>query len=395
MDIFTRINQIEGLLEASKINAALEQINRLAQEHPEISYVPIFRARVALSQEAYAEAESQARQAVAIDAESTYALYLLSVALHNLRKYDEALRHIDLAISIDPTEPQYYALKGKQLVQQERYEDAEFVAKAGLTFNPDHEGCLNVLALTQNLQGKRGVASDTIGELLDANPESADTHANAGYLALQTDKIEKAKTHFIEALRLEPDNGWAQSGLAEVIKATNPLYRQFIRFSVWMTDIGQEYRWGLIIGLIVVVKLLPFLVPFYLVLLLWTWFTSPISNAYLLVHSQGKYLIQKEDKAYVVGVFICLVLAIALGISGVLLGDSSLYFTAGGFAFAAIPLNRITDEYDKKSKAVMLSAIWTAVFIGIGVWAATGNSTAATALIFTGIAYSWIGTRMG
>ena len=394
MEVYSQISKIESLLEASKIDAAREQINRLAQEFPDLWYVPMFRARLALSLDDYKEAEQQAQQAIAINAENTISIYFLSVAQHKLRKYDEALKHIDMAISIDPNEPHYYAFKGQQLMHRERYGDAEFVVREGLKINPDHEGCLNVLALSQNLQGKRGVASNTVGELLEANPESADTHANAGYLALHTNQIEKARTHFVEALRLEPDNQWAQGGLAEVIKATNPFYRQFLRFSVWMSDIGSEYRWGLIIGLLIVIRLLPFLVPFYLILLVWTWFTSPISNAFLLIHPQGKYLIQKEDKGYISGVFVCFLLAVIVGVSAVVLGENSYFYTAAGLGFAAIPLNRIADS-DKEGKSIYISLGWAAIFIGLGIWAGTGDSTASTAFIFSGVAYSWIGARLG
>ncbi len=394
MDVYSQIARIESLLETKKIDAAKEQVNRLAQDFPDLWYIPMFRSRIALSLNEYAEAEQQAQQSIAVNAENAYTIYLLSVAQYNQRKYDEALKHISLAISMDPNEPQFYALKGQQLLKQERNEDAEFVVREGLAINPDHEGCLNVLALAQNLQGKRGVASDTVNELLEVNPESADAHTNAGYLALHTNDIDKARTHFIEALRLEPDNQWAQGGLAEVIKATNPLYRQFLRFSIWMTDIGTQYRWGLIIGLLVVIRLLPFLVPFYIILLVWTWFTSPISNAFLLFHPQGKYLIQKEDKGYVTGVFVCLLLAVCVSLLALFTGESSFFLAAAGLAFAAIPINRIADSEQEK-KSTFISFAWAASLIGLGIWAGTGDATASSAFILVAVAYSWVGERLG
>ena len=394
MDLFSQLARIENLINSNRIDKAQQEVNQLAQDHPELSYVPVFRAQIALAREQYAEAENQALQAMASDAENGLAVYLLSIAQHNLRKYEEALAHINLAISLDPHEPFFYAAKGQQLMQRERYVDAEFVVREGLEINPDHEGCLQVLALSLNLQGKRDVATNTVGELLEANPESADAHANAGYLALHKNDIDSARTHFVEALRLDPDNQWAQGGLAEVIKATNPLYRQFLRFSVWIADIGSQYRWGLIIGLLVVIRLFPFLVPFYIVILLWTWFTSPISNAYLLFHPQGKYLVSKEDKPYVLGIFICLILAVALAISGVVIDESSYFLTAAGLALTCIPLNRIVDS-DKELKTVLISLAWCAAFISLGLWASTGDSNASTALVLVAVAYSWIGNRLG
>lgn len=394
MEVYAQITRIEGLLEAKKVDAARQQINELAIGFPELWYIPMFRARIALSLGDNVEAEAQALQAIAINAEDAYLHFLLSMAQHNLKKYDEALMQIELAISIDPNEPQFYALKGQQLMQRERYVDAEYVVREGLQLNPDHEGCLQVLALSLNVQGKRDFATDTVGELLASNPESPDAHANAGFLALNKNDVDAARTHFVEALRLDPDNQWAQNGLAEVIKATNPLYRQFLRFSVWMADIGEKYRWGLIIGLLVVIRFVPILVPFYIVLLLWTWFTAPISSAYLLFHPQGKYLISKEDKPFVAGIFIALFLAVLVAVSGFLIEESSYYLLAGGLALTSIPLNRIVDS-DKESRTVLISLAWCVAFVGLGLWASTGDSSASSALVLTAVAYSWLGNRLG
>ncbi len=282
----------------------------------------------------------------------------------------------------------------------DRFAEAEQTARAGLSFDPDNEDCRNVLALSLNLQGRREQAGVAVNDLLELNPVNPYAHVNAGYLALHQGKIDKARDHFVEALRIEPRNTNAQGGLAETIKATNPPYRWLIAWGVWMNDIGAKYRWGLILGLLLVVNLVPALVPFYLALLLWNWLTSPISTAYLLLHKTGRYLVPVEDRPYAIAILVCLVAAVALGITGLVTANPLWYLVAASAALATIMLQQIiSQEHDRRALMVnglTLAAI--AVLAGIYAVAALSGTEPivdVTGLIVIAVAYSWIGPRIG
>lgn len=399
MSPYDRLAQVQQLIYAEKFDAARQRLDDLAAEYPDEAHIYVLRSVMALNQGRATEAEALARTALELDAESTTARSLLASALNAQRRYREALAVVDEAIALDPTHPTEYAIKAQALVNLERYPEAEQTARAGLSFAPDNEDCRNVLALSLNLQGKRDVATDTVDELLELNPVNPYAHVNAGYLALHSGNIAKAREHFVEALRLEPRNTSAQGGLAETIKATNPPYRWLLAWSVWMHDIGAKYRWAIIIGLLVVVQLVPLLAPFYLALLLWNWMTSPVSTAYLFFHPQGRYLVPAEDRPYAIGIIAYLSTALVTAVFGIAAGDGLWFAAAAAFALATIGLQQII-THERAQKALVMNG----VFVGLLTLLATLYATAAgtgvepligiDALVIVAVVYSWIGPRV-
>ena len=398
--LHARLAQINHLIRGEQYAAAHQRLDALGAEYPDEAYVFLLRAVLALSEDQPKRAEQMARTALSLDADSAEARSLLASALNRQRRPDEALDAIGGAIALDPTHATHYAVKAQALVHLEAYAAAEQTARAGLSFEPDDEDCRNMLAMSLNLQGKRDVATDTVGELLALNPTNPSAHTNAGYVALHRGDIEQARTHFVEALRLDPRNAAAQGGLAECIKATNPPYRWLIAWGVWMHDIGSKYQWGILLGLLLVVNLVPVLIPFYLAFLLWNWMTSPISTAYLLFHPQGRYLVPEEDRPYAYGIAGCLMAAVLTGLAGLLTGDGLYLAATAAFALASISLQQII-SHERSRKALLANGLFLLV---MGVLATTYVTAAATGglpllsvnvLIWTGVLYSWVGPRIG
>ena len=400
LQVYQRLGEIERLLEVDRADDARQRLLQLSGEVPDLPAVESLRARVELAAERPAEAEEAARRYITLAPDDAQGYALLSVALLERNRTAEALEAIDRAVGLDPTHAHYRGRRAQLLLVTGDERGAEAAARAGLELDPDEELSRNILALALNYQGRRGEATATVGELLAHNPDNPIAHANVGHIALRDGRIAEARTHFVEALRLDPDNAFARSGLAEVIKATNPLYRGLLRFSVWMTDIGTNYRWGILIGLIVVVRFVPALLPAYLVLLLWTWFTGPLSNTFLLAHPTGRYLVEPEDRPYALAVAAAFAVALA-ALAGAFVTDrGALFATALACAFAAIPLNRLVDEL-RTPNVTRIAFASAAVFLGLGAWAlalAVQDEEAGQvvgALVIVAVAYSWVGHRVG
>ncbi len=397
---YQRLGLVQELISAEKFDAARQRLDQLAAELPDEPHVYVLRSVMGLRQNQYAQGEKFARIALELDAESTVARSLLASSLNAQRRYKEALLIIEEAIALDPTAATEYAIKAQALVQLDRFTEAEQTARAGLSFDPDHEDCRNVLALALNLQGRRDQASVAVNDLLELNPVNPYAHVNAGYVALHQGRIAQAKEHFVEALRIEPRNANAQAGLAETIKATNPFYRWLLAWGVWMHDIGSKYRWGLIIGLLLVVNLVPVLVPVYLALLLWNWLTAPISTAYLLLHKVGRYLVPADDRPYAVGILVCLVAAIGFGVFGLVTGNALWYLVAAACALSTIMLQQIITQ-ERHRRALLVNGLTlgaTAVLALIYATAAISGTRPIVdinGLIIVAVAYSWIGPRIG
>jgi len=65
--------------------------------------------------------------------------------------------------------------------------------------------------------------------------------------ALRRGDHRAAKTHFLEALRLEPDNEWAKAGAVEALKARSPIYRALLHFQLRMSALPPGARLGVVI----------------------------------------------------------------------------------------------------------------------------------------------------
>ena len=127
---------------------------------------------------------------------------------------------------------------------------------------------------------------------------------------LKKENIKKHSEHFREALKLDPNFTYAQSGMLEALKANNIFYRLFLQYSFWMGNLTAKYQWGVIIGFYIGFRLIralaasnenlrPYLTPIIILLALImfsTWIITPVSNLFLRFNKYGKHLLGKQDK---------------------------------------------------------------------------------------------------
>ena len=125
-----------------------------------------------------------------------------------------------------------------------RHADAETAAREALALDPDSSGAANLLSHALRIQGKSGENEGRIEAMLARDPESDDNHCAAGWQALQSGKREQAQTHFMEALRLNPENDLAREGMLEAFKARSPLYRSYLKWAFWMASQSQARQWA-------------------------------------------------------------------------------------------------------------------------------------------------------
>ena len=393
------VQEIHHLISVEQYAAARSRLDQLAASAPESSDVPQLWSYLALRTDDYPVAEQQARRAISLDANDPFSFLLLSHALRGLHRTKEALKAAQQAVLLDPLDASYRNAVAEAHLLLDQYPAAEAAAREGLRLDPDHLASRNLLATALNLQGQRDEAALHIDDVLALDPESDYSHANAGHGLLRRAQIADARTHFLEALRINPRNSAARAGLAEVIKATNPLYRGFLKLSFWMQEMSARYRWGLIIGLLLVVNVLPILAVPYLILLLWTWFTAPLSEVYLLLHPTGRHLIERKERPYVLAIGLLFVAALLLGAASWVL---TLPNGSGRLAICllllVLPVYRLSD-LDLAPSTRRYAWAWTVGFVALCCYTAyvvtlgLDQSMSEQALLFGVIAYSWLGTR--
>ena len=183
-------------------------------------------------------------------------------------------------------------------------------ADRALEIDAENLLALNMRSTALNKLDRSEESFDTIAGALREDPNNAFTHANYGWGLLERGDHKKALGHFKEALRANPNMAYAQSGLLEAVKATNPAYKLFLKYSFWMGNMSSRYQWGVIIGFYFGFRLLrslaqsnealrPFLIPIIILMVILafsTWIIAPISNLFLRFNKYGKLLLDEKEK---------------------------------------------------------------------------------------------------
>lgn len=275
----------------------------------------------------------------------------------------DALQNINEAISIDPYNSDYFGLMATILLHLKKYDEGLENANEGLRIDPKNSFCLNIRAQLLTKLNRIPEADHTIENILFENPEDSYSHANVGWVALENNKIDKALSHFKEALKIDPNYHYAREGMSTALKAKNFIYRNYLKYSFWISKQSTKNQWMFLIGIYLVYRFsfkflsangltylaIPLLIA-YLLFALGSWIMEPMSNAILSFNSYGKYLLSMKEKLS--GYFFTGL--ISLGVLSILIFyifkiDYFLPLAIASLS-ALIPLPRAFLQYSKKSQ---------------------------------------------
>jgi tetratricopeptide (TPR) repeat protein len=301
-----------------------------------------------------------------------------SQVLIGLNRRDDAVTAAIKAVELDPFNVYAHSVRAAALFHAERYADAENAARFALSLDPDDDFAANILAGAMRIQGKKEENADQIRGMLSRDPENPHTHASAGWSALQNDDREKAQEHFVEALRMDPDNESARSGLLETYKARSPFYRGYLKYCFWSQRFTHNNRIGILVGIVVGIMLakrlllaanaywLYLVLGFtYVLLVLWSHLASGVGNFFILLDRVARRSLrpaEKRDGLFVGG---AVGVGIALTVAGVFMSSEPATIIGVGFIASAIPF-ACTFTNPSKLGARLFGAI--AVFILVGSW---------------------------
>lgn len=289
---------------------AEKELRQILSGNPEQVDALFLLAQAVYSQQRYQDALDINERALTLQANDDEILAQRSQILFHLDREKEAVELLEQAIALNPIAASYRGFLGQIKLVMKDYEAALIAANAGLALDPEHSFCLNVRAQALVKLERPADAHSTIATALEQDPENSYTHSNLGWSLLESGKGQHALPHFREALRLDPNNAYAQSGMIEAIKANNFFYRMFLRYVFWMNRMSSQYQWAFIIGIYVAYRVLlgiaksspelsPIITPLlylYIAFALSTWFFEPISNLFLFLHPDGRYLLSDQEK---------------------------------------------------------------------------------------------------
>jgi tetratricopeptide (TPR) repeat protein len=305
-----RLSKVEILIRQKKFADAEKILSNLLTEDANNIHFLSLLAEVNLQQDEFYKAGNIIDNAIGLSPDTSHLFYIKSRIAIQQDKLSDAEKNINQAIELDPYDADYFALLANIKLGRKQFEEALETANRALEIDAENLLALNTRSTALNKLNRSDESFETIEGALREDPNNAYTHANYGWGLLEKGDHKKALEHFKEALSNDPTFDYAQSGMLEALKATNPIYRVFLKYSFFMSNLTAKYQWGVIIGFYIGFKVLrtvaknnetlqPYLVPLIVALAFIafsTWVIAPISNLFLRLNKYGQLLLDKNEK---------------------------------------------------------------------------------------------------
>ena len=337
------------LLRQGRLDDARREVMQLLGENPaDVSNLALL-AEIQLRQADLASAEETVNRAMGLSPEHTGLFFLKSQIKLQQQDYPAAEQLLREATVIDPLDPDIQAMLAQTLLLQKEFTGALGAADQALSLEPQNLLALNMRSKALIKLDRREESYATIEGALREDPDNAYTHANYGWGLLETGEYGKAKEHFAQSLRADPTDDYARSGMAEAVKARNPLYRMFLKYAFFMQNLTQRYQWGVIIGIYVLYRIIngvarsnpdlqPFLYPLLGVLTvvaISTWVIEPIGNLFLRFDRHARFLLDEGEFRTANLAAACLA-ATAAGLLGYLVSGHDGFLVLAGYGFTML-----------------------------------------------------------
>lgn len=398
------LDRAHHLLQLNRHAEAETEIRKALTNDPEDGDALALLAVCRMNAKSFGEAEELASQAVARHPDSPFFYLVLGQACFYNRHIERAKEAIAEGLQLAPYNAAFFHLLAQIEFYSENWEAALRQTEHGLELDPENVDLVNLRAQALVKLNRKEDASATLGYALHKAPENSHSHANMGWVAIEQDKYEEAVRHFLEALRLEPDNDYARDGLKEALKAKNLLYRGILKYFLWMNKLQEQGRWAFVIGAYVIYRILlavgknvpqlaPLMYPLaaaYVLFAFSSWIARPLSNLFLRFHPLGKRALD-EDEILGSNVVGGLLLGSILAFGTYLIMQSELAFRLGlVLGILAIPGGGAFNIPEgTKSRRNLL--VYAGILAAMGLLWAFAEAGFALAVFAIGVLlYSWV-----
>ena len=393
------------LLAQNRLVEAERELKEALSQQPNDAYAMAWLAECYLNGKRFAEALEISEAAMRFAPDSSFLLYTLARSYFYNKRTKEARDIVSRALSINPNDPDFFLLLAHIEFYEENWQKALDASEQGLELDPEHVNLINLRTQALVKLNRKAEAAATIDYALHHAPEDSYSHSNKGWVAMEQGNYEPAFDHFREALRLEPNNGYARAGLKEAIKVKNFLYRAILKYFLWISKMNQQGRWVFIIGIYIFYRILievaekspalaPFLYPFiglYILFAFSSWIAMPVSNLFLRLHPLGKYALDDDERkaSTIVGL---LAAGSAIALLAWWLTDLEILLSLGIYLLLLLlPVGGLF-SVDAQGKARKQLSYYTYGLAAIGlVGAFTSGMNILVIVFLLGIfAYSWV-----
>lgn len=406
-----RLSKVEILIQQKKFAEAEKILSDLLTEDSNNIYFLSLLAEVNLQQDKFDKAGSIIDNAIGLSPDDSHLFYIKCRISIQQDKLNDAEKNINQAIELDPYYADYFALLANIKLGRKQFEEALETANRALAIDAENLLALNTRSTALNKLNRSDESFETIEGALREDPNNAYTHANYAWGLLEKGNHKKALEHFKEALSNDPTFDYAQSGMLEALKATNPIYRIFLKYSFFMSNLTAKYQWGVVIGFYIGFKALrtiaknnealqPYLIPLivaFALIAFSTWVIAPISNLFLRFNKYGQLLLDKKEKmssnfvAISLGLFL-----VGLLLYFLLSDEKMLTIAVYGFAMM-LPLGTMfSPSKNKYTLLIYTIALGVVGLMAIGLTFSTGEMFNSMTVVFIWgfVAFQWVANYM-
>jgi tetratricopeptide (TPR) repeat protein len=199
------------LRSSGRLEEALDYLRLHQQVSPDDHHGLVEQGQCLIDLGRPVEAEAVLRRALRVP--DAAAEYNLGVALERQARWDEAGRHYERAVALDPFHAR--ALNNLALLFARRGDraGARRLHDRALAASPDSLEIQTNVATSFLLEGRTADALALLRRAIALDPQSADAHNALGVALAQAGRTEEAMAAFREAVRLAPDHADAQANL--------------------------------------------------------------------------------------------------------------------------------------------------------------------------------------
>jgi len=314
------------------------------------------RAKLLLDTHRAAEAEKEVRLGLEQSPEDRELLHTLCSALVQQEKINEAREAAEFLVTLAPNwedahlmtcvielEAKHYKLaeraaqEARRLApysvtprqnlavcyaRQEFWHSALVEAEAGLALSPTNPGCANIRSLALINIGDQAESVKAADSALEQNPENARSQLMAGWAKLKANDHRSALEHFSEALRLDPNNESARSGLVAAMKAQSPIYRGLLAIGKMSGGERRIIIIGGVIGYNILDTKPDMEIWTSIIGLLWVTFVMFVGlspafyNAVLMADRRGRFALLPRQRYAAIALVLCLSSALGWYLAG-------------------------------------------------------------------------------
>ncbi len=373
------------LLTQGRFDDAERELKSILSQNPNDEVALLLYAELRLAQSKEDEAEQYVKTAIGLNPSNPNLFYLQSRILTNKKKYTEAESSIKQAIGMYPLDADYFAWHAYIKQRQKNFIESLELADKALSLAADNLLALNVRSTALIKLDRKEESFLTIEGALREDPNNSFTLANYGWGLLEKGEHKKSLEYFKESLKNDPVNYNAQAGMMEALKARNPIYRLFLKYGFWMSNLTQKNQWAFIIAVFIGPRIFEYisnkypatsvlftpLIILFALFALSTWIIKPISDLFLRFNPYGRYLLSEQEKKSSNFVFASIIISL-IGVVCYFVLKDDRFFTLiiAGFACmisSSIAFNNINQSTISKlliALVVVLSfgLVWSAFY---------------------------------